>query len=77
MLSLNSTALWGQLPHNIRIRLVDETGKSVDPLQIRAVDYLSRFMNICVVNKVFAQMMADKRSGVIEVYQDRIVVREN
>jgi hypothetical protein len=41
------------------------------------VDYLSRFQNKCVVNKVYHQMLADKRSGIIEVYQDKIVVKDN
>ena len=77
MLTLNTTQLWGHLPHNIKIRLIDEHGNFIDPLQINEVDYLARFQNKCVVNKVYNQMLADKRSGVIEVYQDKIVVKEN
>lgn len=77
MLNLNTAALWGALPGNIKIRLVDESGNLVDPLQIREVDYLARFINKCVVTKIFRQMMADKRSGTIEVYQDKVVVRDN
>jgi hypothetical protein len=77
MINLNTTALWGHLPHNIKIRLIDESGNLIDPLHIKEVDYLSRFQNKCVVNKVYNQMLADNRSGVIEVYQDKIVVKEN
>ncbi|HXB94455.1 MAG TPA: hypothetical protein VNU70_04830 [Puia sp.] len=69
MLNLNS--------NNISIRLIDEYGNRIDPLQIREIDYLSRFINKCVVNKVFRQMLADKRTGVIEVYQDKVLVKEN
>lgn len=77
MLNLNTTALWGHLPSNIMIRLIDETGNLIDPLQLNEIDYLSRFQNKCVVNKVYHQMLADNRSGIIEVYQDKIVVKEN
>ena len=77
MLNLNTTALWGHLPSNIKIRLIDETGTLIDPLQLNEIDYLSRFQNKCVVNKVFHQMLADNRSGIIEVYQDKIVVKDN
>jgi hypothetical protein len=77
MLNLNLTSLWGHLPQNIKIRLIDEKGNFIDPLQIKEVDYLARFQNKAVVNKVYHQMLADKRSGVIEVYQDKIVVKEN
>ncbi|GGA98844.1 hypothetical protein [Puia dinghuensis] len=73
----NSTSFWGHLPSNIKIRLIDESGNFIDPHQIKEVDYLSRFINKCVVNKVFQKMMADKRSGVIEVYQDKVLVKEN
>jgi hypothetical protein len=76
MLNLNTAALWGHLPSNIKIRLIDEQGNFIDPLQLKEVDYLSRFQNKCVVNKVFHQMLADKRSGVIEVYQDKVIVKE-
>jgi hypothetical protein len=77
MLNLNTVALWGHVPSNIKIRLIDEHGNFIDPLQLKEVDYLSRFQNKCVVNKVYNQMLADNRSGVIEVYQDKVVVREN
>ena len=77
MSNLNTTALWGHLPANIKIRLIDETGKLIDPLQLKEVEYLSRFQNKCVVNKVYHQMLADNRSGIIEVYHDKIVVRDN
>jgi hypothetical protein len=77
MLNLNTAALWGHLPSNIKIRLIDEHGDLIDPLQLNEVDYLARFQNKCVVNKVYHQMLADNRSGVIEVYQDRVVVRDN
>jgi hypothetical protein len=82
MLNLNVTANgmspWGsQAPHNIKIRLIDEQGNFIDPHQLKEVDYLARFQNKCVVNKVYHQMLADNRSGIIEVYQDKIVVREN
>lgn len=77
MSNLNATALWGHLPANIKIRLIDESGNLIDPLQLNEVDYLSRFQNKCVVNKVYHQMLADNRSGIIEVYQDRVVVRDN
>jgi hypothetical protein len=77
MLNLDATQLWGHMPSDIKIRLIDEQGNFIDPLQIKEVDYLARFQNKCVVNKVYHQMLADKRSGIIEVYQDKIVVREN
>ena len=82
MLNPTTTAstmtIWGgHLPHNIKIRLVDESGNFIDPLQIKEVDYLSRFQNKAVVNKVYHQMLADNRSGIIEVYQDKIVVKDN
>jgi hypothetical protein len=77
MLNLNTSALWGHLPPHIKIRLIDEHGNFIDPFQLKEVDYLSRFQNKCVVNKVYHQMLADNRSGVIEVYQDKVVVRDN
>jgi len=69
MLHLNTSS--------ISIRLIDECGNRIDPHQIREVDYLSRFINKCVVNRVFRQMMADKRAGVIEVYTDKVLVKDN
>lgn len=77
MMNLNTEALWGHLPANIKIRLIDEQGNFLDPLQLKEADYLSRFQNKCVVNKVYHQMLADKRSGVIEVYHDKVIVKEN
>jgi len=77
MLNLNTAALWAQLPSNIKIRLIDESGNRIDPLQLKEIDYLSRFQNKCVVNKVYNQMLADNRSGIIEVYQDKVVIKEN
>jgi hypothetical protein len=77
MLNLNIAALWGHLPPNIKIHLIDEQGNFIDPLQLKEVDYLSRFQNKCVVNKVYHQMLADNRSGVIEVYQDKVLIKEN
>ena len=73
----SNTILWGHLPHNIQIRLIDESGNFIDPLQIKEVDYLSRFQNKAVVNKVYHQMLADNRSGIIEVYQDKIIIKDN
>jgi hypothetical protein len=62
---------------DIKIRLIDEYGNFLDPFQIKEVDYLSRFINKCVVDKVYRKMLADNRSGVIEVYNDKIVVKDN
>ena len=64
-------------PFNIRIELVDEQGNHVDPHHLKEVEYLSRFQNKCVVNKVYSQMIANQQSGIIQVYQDKIVVKEN
>ena len=61
----------------IRIELVDEKGNRLDPREISPLDYLSRFLNQCVVNKVYRDMIARKKTGTIEVYQDKIVVKEN
>jgi len=76
----NMNTLWqsaSSSPVNIRIQLVDELGNHLDPHHLKEVEYLSRFQNKCVVNKVYHQMIADRRSGVIEVYQDKIVVKDN
>jgi hypothetical protein len=62
---------------NIRIELIDEQGNRCDPHHINEVDYLSRFQNKAVVNKVYSKMIADNRTGTIEVYQDKILIREN
>lgn len=69
MFQLNAT--------NISIQLIDEFGNRIDPLQIREIDYLSRFIHKCVVGKIIRQMQADRRSGVIEVYPDKVMIREN
>jgi hypothetical protein len=73
----NATALWSFLPSNVNIRLIDESGNYIDPHQIKEVDYLSRFIHKCVVKKVYQMMVADKRSGVIEVYPDKVLVKES
>ena len=77
MLNLFTNAFWSHLPSNIKIRLIDESGNFVDPIQINEIDYLSRFINKCVVNKVYQKMLADNRSGVIEVYNDKVLVKDN
>jgi hypothetical protein len=77
MFNTHTSSQAAHLPANIRIELVDETGKYVDPLQLKEVDYLSRFQNKSVVKKVYHQMVSDNRSGIIEVYQDKIVIKEN
>ena len=66
-----------KLPRNLKIELVDESGKHFDPREVKEVDYLARFLNKCVVNKVCKEMIALKKTGIIEVYQDKIVVKEN
>jgi hypothetical protein len=77
MFSGNIFSHWAHSPMNIRIKCIDESGNTFDPLQLNEVDYLSRFLNKCVVNKVYNQMVADNRSGIIEVYHDKIVVKDN
>ena len=77
MFNLYANSLWNHLPSNIKIRLIDESGNRVDPYQINEVDYLSRFINKCVVNKVLQRMLASNEKGVIEVYNDKVVVKEN
>ncbi|HVU98119.1 MAG TPA: hypothetical protein VHE34_23005 [Puia sp.] len=77
MLNLYANSLWNHLPSTIKIRLIDESGNRVDPYQINEVDYLSRFINKCVVNKVLQRMMASNQKGVVEVYNDKVVVKEN
>jgi len=77
MLNLYANSLWNHLPSNIKISLVDESGNRLDPFQVNEVDYLSRFINKCVVNKVLQRMMASNQKGVIEVYNDKVVVKEN
>ena len=65
------------LPGNLKIELVDELGNHFDPREVKEVDYLAKFLNKCVVNKVCKEMIAKKRAGTIEVYQDKIIVKEN
>jgi hypothetical protein len=77
MLNLYTNAFWNQLPSTIKIRLVDESGNSLDPHQVNEVDYLSRFINKCVVNKVLQRMLASNQKGVIEVYNDKVLVKDN
>jgi hypothetical protein len=62
---------------NIRIELVDERGNHINPSHISPVEYLSRFLNKCVVNKVYQQLVAAGRSGTILVYQDKLEVKDN
>jgi hypothetical protein len=62
---------------NIKVELIDESGNRYTPYEIPEIEYLSRFQNKCVVNKVYQKMVADKKSGVIEVYQDKIIVKES
>ncbi|HEY4336509.1 MAG TPA: hypothetical protein VGM89_11445 [Puia sp.] len=77
MFNLYTSSLWNHLPSNIKIRLVDESGNRLDPFQVNEVDYLSRFINKCVVNKVLQRMLASNHSGVIEVYNDKVLIKEN
>ena len=77
MLSFNNSWQSSPVPYNIKVELVDEMGNHIDPRQVKEVEYLSKFQNKCVVNKVYLQMIADQRSGVIEVYHDKIVVKDN
>jgi acetylglutamate synthase len=77
MLSFNSSWQSSPVHYNIKVELVDEMGNHIDPRQVKEVEYLSKFQNKCVVNKVYLQMIADQRSGVIEVYHDKIVVKDN
>lgn len=77
MLNLYANTLWNHLPSNIKIRLIDESGNRLDPVQVNDVDYLSRFINKCVVNKVLQRMLAASQTGVIEVYNDKVLVKDN
>jgi hypothetical protein len=76
MIFLQSASQFSHLPLNINIQLIDESGKRLDPKEVKSLEYLSRFQNKCVVNKVCRDMIADRKTGTIEVYQDKIVVRE-
>lgn len=77
MLSGITSLQWGHLPVNIKIKCIDESGNTVDPLLLNEIDYLSQFQHKCVVNKVYREMLAENRSGIIEVYQDKIIVKDN
>jgi len=61
---------------DIRIELVDERGNHINPNHVSPVEYLARFLNKCVVNKVYQKMVAAGKSGTILVYNDRLEVRE-
>ena len=51
MLNLNTAAFWGHLPANIMIRLIDESGNPIDPLdsedelQMEWMDVMQRSTN--------------------------------
>jgi hypothetical protein len=77
MTNLQTRLQGPQSPFDIRIELIDESGNHLDPLEVKDLDYLSRFQNKCVVNKVYREMVASQKTGTIEVYQDKIVVKEN
>lgn len=77
MMNVHALAQFPQLPLNIEIKLVDESGNRFNPNEVKEVDYLSKFQNKCVVNKVCREMIAGKKAGIIEVYQDKIVIKEN
>jgi len=77
MNSLYAHMQFPPLPVNIRIELVDELGNHLDPKEIKEVDYLSKFLNKCVVYKVCRDMIARKKGGIIEIYQDKIIFKEN
>jgi len=76
MLNWNTFVQWVTTPLNIRVRLIDEFGNHIDPRSLREIDYLARFQNRAVVGKIYNEMVADKRTGTIEVYQDKVVVKE-
>jgi hypothetical protein len=77
MINLLSVTQFLRLPFNIKIQLVDESGQRLDPKEVKNFEYLSRFQHKCVVNKVCRDMIADRKAGTIEVYQDKIIVKEN
>jgi len=76
MINLQETYHFTQLPKNIRIELIDESGKHWDPSEIQDVDYLSRFQNKCVVNKICRDLIGRRKTATVEVYQDKVIVRE-
>jgi len=77
MFNLNTNLHASHTASDIRITLIDEKGNYVNPDQLKEVDYMARFQHKSVVNKVYLKMVEDKRSGIIEVYQDKIIVKEN
>jgi hypothetical protein len=77
MIYLQSVTQFSPLPINIKIQLIDESGKRLDPKEVKNLEYLSRFQNKCVVNKVCREMIADNKTGTVEVYHDKIIVKEN
>jgi len=77
MLHFNNHWQSSPVPYNIKVELVDEMGNHIDPQHVKEIEYLSKFQHKSVVNKVYLQMVADRRSGVIEVYHDKIVVKDN
>lgn len=76
MMNVNTYWQSAHAASNIRIELIDEKGNRFEPQHVKEVDYLSRFQNKAVVNKVYHKMIEDKQSGTIEVYQDKILIRE-
>jgi hypothetical protein len=77
MLNSNILPRLMQLPQNIKIEWIDESGNSIDANQLNEVEYLSRFLNKWVVKKICTNMIADQRSGTIQVFHDKILVQEN
>lgn len=77
MLNSNTLPRFMQLPQNIQIEWIDESGNSIDANQLNEVEYLSRFLNKWVVKKFCTNMIADRRSGTIQVFHDRIQLLEN
>ena len=65
------------LSQNIKVEWIDESGNSINANELNEVEYLSRFQNKWVVRKICTNMIADHRSGTIQVFQDRIQIREN
>ncbi|MDR3714983.1 MAG: hypothetical protein P4L51_19390 [Puia sp.] len=77
MLNSNILPRFMQLPQDIKIEWIDESGNSIDANQLNEVEYLSRFLNKWVVRKICTNMIADRRSGTIRVYHDRVQIQEN
>jgi len=77
MIYLQTITQFALLPLSIKIQLVDESGQRLDPKEVKSLEYLSKFQNKCVVNKICRDMIADRKTGTIEVYQDKVVIKEN